>query len=90
MDTVSVNQFRDNLKTLVEQAVSRHEPLKVTRRAGEAFVVLSAEDWEREQETLHVLQSKSLMQQIADSLETHAQGKGYKPTDEQMNEITGI
>lgn len=90
MDTVSVNQFRDNLKTLVEQAVSRHEPLKVTRRAGEAFVVMSAEDWEREQETLHVLQSKSLMQQIADSLETHGQGQGYKPTDEQMNEITGI
>ena len=51
---------------------------------------MSAEDWEREQETLHVLQSKSLMQQIADSLETHAQEQGYKPTDEQMNEITGI
>ena len=90
MDTVSVNKFRDNLKALVEQAVSRHEPLKVTRRAGEAFVVMSAEDWEREQETLHVLQSKSLMQQIADSLETHSQGQGYKPSDEQMNEITGI
>ena len=90
MDTVSVNKFRDNLKTLVEQAVSRHEPLKVTRREGEAFVVMSAEDWEREQETLHVLQSNSLMQQIAASIETHAHGQGYKPTDEQMNEITGI
>ena len=89
MDTVSVNKFRDNLKALVDQVVSRHEPLKVTRRAGEAFVVMSAEDWEREQETLHVLQSKSLMQQIADSLETHAKGQGNKLTDEQMNELTG-
>ena len=51
---------------------------------------MSAEDWEREQETLHVLQSKNLMQQIAESLETHTHGQGYKPTDEQMNEITGI
>lgn len=90
MDTVSVNKFRDNLKSLVEQVVSRHEPLKVTRRAGAAFVVMSADDWEREQETLHVLQSKNLMQQIADSLETHSRGKGYKPTDEQMDEIAGI
>jgi len=90
MDTISVNKFRDNLKSVVEQVVSRHEPLKVTRRAGDAFVVMSAEDWEREQETLHVLQSQSLMQQIACSLETHNRGKGYIPTEEQMNEITGI
>lgn len=90
MDTITVNKFRDNLKSVVEQVLSRHEPLKVTRRAGEAFVVMSADDWEREQETLHVLQSKSLMQQIADSLETHTRGKGHKPTSEQMDEITGI
>jgi antitoxin YefM len=90
MDTISVNKFRDNLKGFVEQVVSRHEPLKVTRRAGEAFVVMSADDWEREQETLHVLQNQSLMQQIAHSLETHNRDKGYIPTEEQMNEITGI
>jgi len=90
MDTISVNQFRHNLKSVVVQVVIRHEPLKVTRRAGEAFVVISADDWEQEQETLYVLQNKNLMQQVADSLETHTRGKGYKPTDEQMNEITGI
>ena len=90
MDTISVNKFRENLKSVVEQVVSRHEPLKVTRRAGEAFVVMSADDWEREQETLHVLQSRSLMQQIADSLETHNRGEGYIPTDEQLNEITDL
>lgn len=90
MDTISVNKFRDNLKSLIEQVVSRHEPLKVTRRAGEAFVVVSADDWEREQETLHVLQNKDLMQQITRSLETHSRGQGYAPTDEQSNEITGI
>ncbi|MGE6605129.1 type II toxin-antitoxin system Phd/YefM family antitoxin [Halomonas sp. NPDC076908] len=90
MDTISVNKFRDNLKSVVEQVVSRHEPLKVTRRAGEAFVVISADDWEREQETLHVLQNKSLMQQISASLETHSNRQGYRPTEEQLNEITGI
>ncbi|RUR53270.1 type II toxin-antitoxin system Phd/YefM family antitoxin [Vreelandella populi] len=74
MDIISDNKFRDNLKSVVEQVISRHEPLKVTLRAGEAFVVVSAEDWEREQETLHVLQNKDLMQQISASLDTHSRG----------------
>lgn len=90
MDIISVNKFRDNLKSVIEQVISKHEPLKVTRRAGEAFVVMSAEDWEREQETLHVLQNRDLMRQIAISLETHSRDQGYTPDDEQMNEITGI
>ncbi|PCI46595.1 MAG: prevent-host-death protein [Moraxellaceae bacterium] len=90
MDSVSVNQFRDNLKSYIEQVVNDHSPIKVTRRAGEDFVVISADDWEREQETLHVLQSSSLMEQISASLATHTQNTGYKPTKEQLNEITGL
>ena len=90
MDSVSVNKFRDNLKSFVEQIVTGHSPLKVTRRSGEDFVVISADDWEREQETLFVLQNKSLMKQIATSLQTHKQGSGYTPTQDEINEITGI
>ncbi|MBV1884590.1 MAG: type II toxin-antitoxin system Phd/YefM family antitoxin [Pseudomonadales bacterium] len=90
MDSVSVNKFRDNLKSFVEQIVANHMPLKVTRRMGEDFVVISAEDWEREQETLYVLQNTSLMAQIAGSLGTHTKKKGYKPTKEELSEITGL
>jgi antitoxin YefM len=52
--------------------------------------VLSAEDWDREQETLYVLQNSSLMRQLAESVKTHTERKGYTPTKEQMDEITGI
>ncbi|MDC0598662.1 type II toxin-antitoxin system Phd/YefM family antitoxin [Gammaproteobacteria bacterium] len=90
MNSVSVNRFRDNLKSFVEQAISEHEPIKVTRRAGEDFIVMSADDWEREQETLYVLQNDSLMKQIAESSISHAKEKGYKPNKEQINEITSI
>jgi len=90
MDTVSVNKFRDNLKTLIEQVVINHEPLKVTRRAGDDFVVMSADDWEREQESLYILQNTDLMQQIAKSVGTHSLDTGYQPTEDQLNEITGI
>lgn len=80
MDSVRVTQFRDNLQAYIEQAVSNHTPLKVTRRAGEAFVVMSADDWERGQETLYVLQNSSLMRQLAESVATHTQGTGYTPS----------
>lgn len=90
MESISVNQFRDNLKNFVEQAAANHEPLKVTRRAGDDFIVMSAEDWEREQETLYVLRNKSLMQQIDASIETHKQGQGYTPSAEELDAITGV
>lgn len=90
MDSISVNKFRDNLKSFIEQVVTNHLPLKVTRRSGEDFVVLSAEDWEREQETLYVLQNSDLMKQIAASVVTNTKNKGYKPTDGEIDEITGL
>lgn len=90
METVSVNQFRSNMKNFVEQAASEHEPLKVTRRSGGDFIVISAEDWERDQETLYVLQNSSLMKQISESARTHADRSGYTPNDEEINEILGV
>ena len=90
MNSISVNKFRDNLKAFVEQVFSEHEPLKVTRRNGEDFVVLSADDWEREQETLYVLQNTDLMKQIATSTNTYENNKGYKPTPGEINEILDL
>jgi len=90
MDSISVNKFRDKLKAYVEQVVTEHLPLKVTRRSGDDFVVLSADDWDREQETLYVLQNNDLMKQIAASVATNAKNKGYKPTAGELDEITGI
>jgi len=90
MDSVSVNRFRDKLKNFVEQVISEHQPLKVTRRNGEDFVVLGADDWEREQETLYVLQNNNLMKQIAASSLTNTSKEGYIPTTEELNEITGL
>ncbi len=90
MESVSVNQFRAMLKEYVEKVISQHNPLKVTRRNGADFVVVSAEDWEREQETLHILQSSDLMQQISDSFTTHQNMQGYTPSAEEIDEIFSV
>jgi antitoxin YefM len=52
--------------------------------------VNAAKDRKREQETLYVLQNSDLMKQIAESAQIHSERKGYTPSKEQMDEITGI
>lgn len=90
MDNISVNKFRDNLKNIVEKVISEHQPVKITRRSGEDFVVISAEDWARDQETLFVLQNTNLMQQMLASTQTHAAKSGYTPSDEEIQKILGV
>ena len=90
MRELSVNNFRANLKRSVEEVINNHEPLKVTRREGKEFVVISLEDWQRDQETLYVLQNNLLMKQISESMKTHIIQKGYKPTNAQLDEINSI
>ena len=90
MIQLSVNKFRSNLKTFVDQSINDHVPLRVRRRIGRDFIVISAEDWEREQETLYILQNSSLMMQINESLNTHNSDNGYKPTQEELDEINNI
>ena len=82
---LSVNQFRANLKQYVDQAVDNHEPLQVSRKNGEAFVVMSLEDYEREQETLYVLSNTSLMGQIQESLQTYGTDKSYTPSANELD-----
>ena len=90
MIQLSVNKFRANLKSFVDQAINDHVPLRVRRRAGRDFIVMSAEDWERDQETLYVLQNSSLMMQIAESIKTYQSKRGYKPTEEELDAINSI
>ncbi len=81
---VSVNKFRANLKKYVDQAIENHEPVTVNRKNGDAFVVISQEDYKREQETLYILNNNSLMSQIKTSIETFNQNSGFAPTDAQL------
>ena len=87
---LSVNKFRANLKVFVDKAINEHMVIRVKRRAGRDFIVISAEDWDRDQETLYILRHKELMSQVAESLETYTKHNGYQPTGEQLDEINRI
>lgn len=47
----------------------------------------NAQDGESEQETLYVLQNQSLMEQIAASLRTHQEDRGYTPSPEELDAL---
>lgn len=87
---LSVNKFRANLKSFVDKAIEEHKVIRVNRRSGKDFVVMSAEDWEREQETMYVLRNQTLMSQVAESLQSYQAGEGYKPSPEELDEINSL
>ena len=87
---LSVNKFRANIKTFVDKVIDEHQAIRVNRRSGRDFIIVSAEDWEREQETLYVLRNNSLMSQVDESLVTYQNNSGFKPNQEQLDEINRI
>ncbi len=90
MNSISINQFKNDLQDLIKQVINQHIPIKITSQDGQDFIVISAEDWEQQQETLFVLQNSNLVRQIAHSMATHTHNKGYSPNQEELNEILSI
>jgi prevent-host-death family protein len=45
MERTNADDFRSNLKEWMESA--RHEPIKITRKTGEAFVLINADEFEK-------------------------------------------
>jgi len=64
MKETTANHFRENLKSEVDRVVQSHEVLRVTRRRGGDFVVLSADDWEAVAETLYLNQFPGMVESI--------------------------
>ncbi len=73
MRETTANQFRQHLKPEVDRCIANHEVLRVTRRNGENFVVLSEEDWHAMEETVYLNQvpglAKSILKAAAEPLE---------------------
>lgn len=57
MDRTNADQFRANMKEWMEAA--RSEPIKITRKSGESFVLLDADTFEKMQLDLARLQGLS-------------------------------
>lgn len=66
----SYSELRQNLKKMIDQTTSRHEPTFITSHKKRKAVLLSYEDYRSLEETAYLLQSprnaQRLLQAIAD------------------------
>lgn len=64
MTTIPLAEARANLSRLVDEAITTHERIEVTRKGRRAAVILSADDYDSIMETLDILSDGDLMRSI--------------------------
>lgn len=75
MRNISVSNFRKNIASSVDSVIEDHAPLLLTRREGEAAVLMSASDYRSMEETLYLLSSKANAEKLYESIAEIEAGK---------------
>jgi antitoxin YefM len=65
MNVLSYSDTRAHLKEVMDRVVEDRAPVVVTRRRGEAVVMVSLADWSAMEETLHLMSSPANAQRLA-------------------------
>jgi antitoxin YefM len=76
MEITTYTNFRQNLKSFLDNVFNNHNPLFVTRTKGEDIVVLAKSDYESMQETLHLLGSAKNAARLRKGIEEYENGGG--------------
>jgi antitoxin YefM len=69
MQTLTASKARANLYRLMDEAAESHQPIVIAGKRNNA-VLLSAEDWQAIQETLHLLSIPGMRESIQEGRET--------------------
>ena len=67
MPTLTASEARANLYRLMDQTAESHEPVIISGKRNDA-VLVSAEDWQAIQETLHLLSVPGMRESIREGL----------------------
>ena len=67
MPTLTASDARANLYRLMDQAAESHQPIVIAGKRGNA-VLVSAEDWDAIQETLHLLSVPGMRESIKEGM----------------------
>jgi antitoxin YefM len=67
MTNLTASEARANLYRLIDQASESHQPILISGKRASA-VLLSAEDWQAIQETLHLLSVPGMRESIKDGM----------------------
>ena len=69
MAAITASEARANLYRLIDEAAVSHQPLLITGKRNKA-VLVSEEDWEAIQETLHLLSVPGMRESIRVGMDT--------------------
>lgn len=70
------SDFRQKLKSYLDDVFKNNSPLFVTRTKGENIVVLSESDYESIMETFYLLRSPKNAERLQRAITQYEQGKG--------------
>ncbi len=76
MQTVSYSDARDNLKRVMDKAISDRAPILITRQRGENVVMISADEWAGMEETLHLMSSPANAKRLMEGIKELDAGLG--------------
>ena len=78
MRVISYTSARNNLAQTMKKVCEDHDPVIITRKNGEAVVMISLEDYEALSETAYLLQSPKNAKRLLESIEELESGKGIE------------
>ena len=76
MEITTYTNFRQNLKSFLDQVLSSHTPLFVSRSKGEDVVVIPKSDYDSIQETLYLLSSAKNSERLQRGIQEYEKGGG--------------
>ncbi len=77
MRTIPLTEAKTKLNELVDEAVTMHEHVTITRRGRPAAMLVSVEEWESLQETLFWQSVPGIHEDIAESRREAAEGRSH-------------
>ncbi|GAA1250424.1 type II toxin-antitoxin system Phd/YefM family antitoxin [Janibacter melonis] len=81
MKSVALSEAKDRLSALVDEVSRTHEIVQVTKHGHPAAVIISADDLESLQETLHLLSTPGAVEELAQAREDYAAGHSVSGAD---------
>lgn len=78
MDVLTYSDTRANLKDVMDRVVENRTPVIVTRKRGEAVVMVSLADWNAMEETLHLLSNPVNARRLTAAIDQLDAGAGQE------------
>ena len=78
MDVLTYSDARANLKEVMDRVVEDRTQIVITRQKAEAVVMVSLEDWNAMEETMHLLSTPANAERLRSSIRQLDAGKGVE------------